>query len=702
MSAGAGAPAQVCVRAQDFEEGSAHRFSPEYGEALQGPLDAWAAVRLALPPGVWSIDVQYAAEQSRPVDLLEVRDAPRRARVIARCCADVTGGWLPVHQRWHESVGTLIVDDLAEAVALCLLAQPRNHLPHVRLVRLRWLSGPDGPGAAAADVPPAAFGHHWLANALTCFGGRGAGSGTGKVWTVALHGFWPDFDPNTAGALVLPYAAILQGIARRGDTWRLIADRRQADLVVSSVFAHPPAAKARPTQVHICISGETEIRFALPRTGVDLYITTEQPLSVVARDPARHAWCPHFMWHAPPDASWLRPRPEPAVAATRFCGFVVSNGGCAYRNNFFHWLSQYKRVDSAGSALNNMPGGYRVPGSHNDQAILEFYATCKFVMCFENTSTLGYLTEKLRLGFEARGPVPIYWGDPDVDTYMNPAAFVNVLRYPNMDAAIAAVMALDNDAAAYAEMQRAPVMLDAAFWPRVRTQLDLAVQNALAVGTRPGLVLVTSYHVVRIGTTEEARAVRQEEYERTLRANLAHPHVGELVLFVEGAAAAERLRSLTLPDRDKLTCIDVAKQPLYADFFRHCNDHLRGRVCMIVNSDIELAPGFNVSGMQPNEVYALTRHETPTNRIEVDRFQSSHDAFIFRAPLDRVDPNRLRFPQNQWGSESCVISALQSVGYRTRNPCRRLVTYHNHASALRDDGRVRIDTGVRYTPVAPE
>ncbi len=48
----------------------------------------------------------------------------------------------------------------------------------------------------------------------------------------------------------------------------------------------------------------------------------------------------------------------------------------------------------------------------------------KFSICFENSVIEGYITEKIFDCFYA-GTVPIYYGAPDINKYVNPKAFIN-------------------------------------------------------------------------------------------------------------------------------------------------------------------------------------------------------------------------------------------------------------------------------------
>ena len=105
----------------------------------------------------------------------------------------------------------------------------------------------------------------------------------------------------------------------------------------------------------------------------------------------------------------------------KFCSFVVKNPSCQYRNAWFHGLSQFQPVASAGPLFNNMPDGWR-PETVTDK--VKFMGDYKFNLCFENSSYPGYCTEKL---FEAlcAKTIPIYWGSSTASMDFNPKAFLN-------------------------------------------------------------------------------------------------------------------------------------------------------------------------------------------------------------------------------------------------------------------------------------
>ena len=54
---------------------------------------------------------------------------------------------------------------------------------------------------------------------------------------------------------------------------------------------------------------------------------------------------------------------------------------------------------------------------YNSKELLTIYNKYKFVICFENSKTNGYVTEKIFNAFLA-GAVPIYDGAPNIDEYV--------------------------------------------------------------------------------------------------------------------------------------------------------------------------------------------------------------------------------------------------------------------------------------------
>lgn len=136
----------------------------------------------------------------------------------------------------------------------------------------------------------------------------------------------------------------------------------------------------------------------------------------------------------------------------KFCCYVISNTlGASQRNEMINLLASYKKIDSGGKLNNNVGGPVK------DK--LKFISDYKFSMCFENSSSVGYTTEKIVEGF-AGGGIPIYWGNPNATKEFNPDAFVNCNDFDNLSQALDYIKYLDTDDAAYARMVHAPIFAE--------------------------------------------------------------------------------------------------------------------------------------------------------------------------------------------------------------------------------------------------
>lgn len=143
---------------------------------------------------------------------------------------------------------------------------------------------------------------------------------------------------------------------------------------------------------------------------------------------------------------------------TSFCGFVSSNPYCDKRNEFFHLLSTYKKVDSGGPLFNNI--GYIVPRDEMGiQNKMNFLSTRKFTIAFENSSYPGYVTEKILEAYLS-GSIPLYWGSPTVALDFNSKMFVNWHDFSNDLTFIEQIKRVDESNDLYEEMIHQPMFLD--------------------------------------------------------------------------------------------------------------------------------------------------------------------------------------------------------------------------------------------------
>ncbi|WP_289021463.1 glycosyltransferase family 10 [uncultured Salegentibacter sp.] len=144
-----------------------------------------------------------------------------------------------------------------------------------------------------------------------------------------------------------------------------------------------------------------------------------------------------------------------------FCNFIYANAEAnPARDDIFYALSKYKKISSPGKHLNNMSFdiGERFA---NDWMYtkLAFQSSCKFSIAFENTSTPGYVTEKIMHAF-ITNTVPIYWGDPKVTRDFNPDSFINCHDFKNFSEVTEFVKKVDRDEQLYLKILNAPAFLN--------------------------------------------------------------------------------------------------------------------------------------------------------------------------------------------------------------------------------------------------
>ena len=145
---------------------------------------------------------------------------------------------------------------------------------------------------------------------------------------------------------------------------------------------------------------------------------------------------------------------EKLAKKSDFCSFVVSNGKCnTIREDFFHELSKYKKVNSGGRYMNSIG---QPDGVENK---LEFEKKHKFSIAFENSSHPGYTTEKLIQAFAA-DTVPIYWGDPRIKEVFNPGSFIFVNDYESLDKVVDKIKEIDQNDEFYLKYLSTPALLD--------------------------------------------------------------------------------------------------------------------------------------------------------------------------------------------------------------------------------------------------
>ena len=158
---------------------------------------------------------------------------------------------------------------------------------------------------------------------------------------------------------------------------------------------------------------------------------------------------------------------------------------------------------------------------------------------------------------------------------------------------------------------------------------------------------------------------RNNEYNLTLIKNLESPFIKKIHLFIEDEYSLSILDNIINNNNqynNKIIKIMFNKQPMYSDFFKYSFDNLKEEIIMISNSDIYLDKcDINILTkyiLDNNNVFSLTRFENENYKPLIDNYEGSHDAYIFKSPLNNDIYIRSNFTQNNWGSENLVNSLI--------------------------------------------
>lgn len=137
----------------------------------------------------------------------------------------------------------------------------------------------------------------------------------------------------------------------------------------------------------------------------------------------------------------------------KYCCFITRNEQAQKRRKIFEFFNtNYKKIDSAGKAYNNMVDGWRVPGKWKDQK--KFVEKYKFMINVENDVVRippGYTSEKIFSALRSNA-VPIYWGDPRIERLFNTDSFVNLREFDSLEGGLNEVKYLDQNDEAYRDI----------------------------------------------------------------------------------------------------------------------------------------------------------------------------------------------------------------------------------------------------------
>jgi len=103
----------------------------------------------------------------------------------------------------------------------------------------------------------------------------------------------------------------------------------------------------------------------------------------------------------------------------KFCLFTSRNGLNSNKQAVLTQLSQLGQIDF----LDMYDRVLKSKSCYNSPELISVYSQYKFIICFENSKTPGYVTEKIFNVF-ASGSVAVYDGAPNITDYIVPGSFI--------------------------------------------------------------------------------------------------------------------------------------------------------------------------------------------------------------------------------------------------------------------------------------
>lgn len=106
----------------------------------------------------------------------------------------------------------------------------------------------------------------------------------------------------------------------------------------------------------------------------------------------------------------------------KFCLFISQNMLNPNKMIILKMLSTIGPIDSLQQLAITYPE-LKTSNCHNGFELLKLFNQYKFIICFENSKTEGYITEKIFNVFLAKS-IPIYDGDPKIDNFIHKGAYL--------------------------------------------------------------------------------------------------------------------------------------------------------------------------------------------------------------------------------------------------------------------------------------
>lgn len=140
-----------------------------------------------------------------------------------------------------------------------------------------------------------------------------------------------------------------------------------------------------------------------------------------------------------------------------FCEMVFRHDGRDLsRKKYFDLLSSYKKVESAGTYLNNQKDHLVVDYRDGSRTKYDFQKRCKFSLCIQSIKKEWFINEKIMHSLYAN-EIPIFFGCEEVKTIFNPKRIIFIEDYPNDIDLLNRIIEIDNNDELFCDIISQPI-----------------------------------------------------------------------------------------------------------------------------------------------------------------------------------------------------------------------------------------------------
>lgn len=193
-----------------------------------------------------------------------------------------------------------------------------------------------------------------------------------------------------------------------------------------------------------------------------------------------------------------------------FCDFIYSHDGVdVSRKKYFDLLSSYKRVESAGTYLNNQENNKTVDfRDEGDLSKYDLQAKCKFSLCIQSIDKDWFINEKIMHVIKANS-IPIFWGTKKIREIVNPKRVIFIDDYKNEEELLNRIKEIDNNDELFCQIISTHFFKEADFQSKVIDNACLFFSNICSLRKK---------YLLDLGKEQEIKnrlLAHKKEYEKS-------------------------------------------------------------------------------------------------------------------------------------------------------------------------------------------